>query len=372
MQPFVNLRSIAQVQDWIRAETPRRPAGAGSGRRGRFRRGCASIDCRHAGNWMLPPPIIPSSSTPPMRSRSIPRRSRIAGITRDTPNPTGGAVVKDASGEPTGLCETPAACWRGSPYTDGEAAGHARAGPSAVSRCRDHQRDRARRHAAGIRHLRALKDARRLHVRSTVTIRVPGAGDAAAVERFVEGLPFKLRRWRRMAQGRAAQTRRGRRDPDRDVVHAKAVRARRAGALCLGQPGGSRVLDDHARADRMPRRHHSSRVAGRSSSTSPVTPAWTPCSTRLRPRSGSSPDRTGGIRSFTPTSCTPSSRRARPGSACSSTRSRRGTTRMPMRWRRGSAQIGWRISSVCKRGARPESRSRSIPTTCSGWIGTRQ
>ena len=29
-------------------------------------------------------------------------------------------------------------------------------------------------------------------MRATVTIRVPGAGDAAAVERFVDGLPFKF------------------------------------------------------------------------------------------------------------------------------------------------------------------------------------
>ena len=45
---------------------------------------------------------------------------------------------------------------------------------------------------AGFESYRRLKEAGRLHVRATVTIRVPDATDSAAVERFIDGLPFKL------------------------------------------------------------------------------------------------------------------------------------------------------------------------------------
>ena len=44
----------------------------------------------------------------------------------------------------------------------------------------------------GFETYRRLKDAGRLHVRATVTIRVPDATDSAAVERFIDGLPFKF------------------------------------------------------------------------------------------------------------------------------------------------------------------------------------
>jgi hypothetical protein len=44
----------------------------------------------------------------------------------------------------------------------------------------------------GFETYRRLKDAGRLHVRATVTIRVPDARDSAAVERFIDGLPFKF------------------------------------------------------------------------------------------------------------------------------------------------------------------------------------
>ena len=102
-QPFRNLRSIGELQDWIRGEAQRRPPQA----------------------WIWTPRVFPTR----LRERRFPTRQeldlaapghpvvvdsayafslnsvalRAAGITRDSADPPGGAIVKDAAGEPTGL-----------------------------------------------------------------------------------------------------------------------------------------------------------------------------------------------------------------------------------------------------------------------------
>jgi predicted amidohydrolase YtcJ len=117
---------------------------------------------------------------------------RAAGITRDSPDPPGGAIVKDASGEPTGLLRN-----------TGSLLAPFRLRTQRVSLDMLEQVHRQYL-AAGITSViergasldgyhayEELRRADRLHVRATVTIMIPRPDDAAEVERFINGLAFR-------------------------------------------------------------------------------------------------------------------------------------------------------------------------------------
>src|SRR5258705_3198785 len=192
-QPFVNLRSIKEVQDWLRAEAPKRPPNS----------------------WLWTPRTYPTR----LREHRFPTRQeldaaapdhpvvvdcayafslntaalRAAGITRDSPSPVGGAIVKDAAGEPTGLLRNAGGLLaRFRPTSEGAPLDmlervhrqYLAAGITSVI-----ERGAT---LPGFEIYRRLKEAGRLRVRATVTIRVPDAQDSAAVERFIDGLPFKF------------------------------------------------------------------------------------------------------------------------------------------------------------------------------------
>jgi predicted amidohydrolase YtcJ len=192
-QPYRNLRSIPELQAWIRAEAARHPAGS----------------------WIWPPRTYP----PRLKERRFPTRGeldaaapehpvaidgayafslntaalRAAGITRETPDPPGGAIAKDSSGEPTGLLRNVGgllARFR----TEGAAV------PPIEALERVHQQYLAtgitsviERGASvdGHKVYDGLRRAGRLHVRATTTIRIPRPAEAAEVERFVSTLPFR-------------------------------------------------------------------------------------------------------------------------------------------------------------------------------------
>ena len=194
IQPFRNLRSVAELQEWVRGEAARRPNGS----------------------WLWTPRVYPTR----LRERRFPRRDeldaaaphhpvavdgayalslntaalRAAGITRDSADPPGGAIVKDAAGEPTGLLRNVGsllARFR----TDAAAVPH----PEVLARV--HRQYLATgitsviERGASVEGFRAYDDLRRagrLQVRSTVTIRIPRADDAAEVEGFVRGLPWRF------------------------------------------------------------------------------------------------------------------------------------------------------------------------------------
>jgi predicted amidohydrolase YtcJ len=191
-QPFLSLPSIGALQTWIRGEVARRP---------------------HDG-WIWTPRLYPTR----LREHRFPTRQeldaaapdhpvavdgayafvlnsaalRAAGITRNSADPAGGAIVKDAAGEPTGLLRN-------------------------VGRLLDRFRSRSDRLSldmlekvhrqylsAGITSViergasldgyntyRALRQRDRLHVRATVTIRIPHPETPAEVERFIGELPFR-------------------------------------------------------------------------------------------------------------------------------------------------------------------------------------
>jgi predicted amidohydrolase YtcJ len=197
-QPFRNLRSISELQGWIRQEAQRKAAKT----------------------WIWVPRVYPTR----LEEHRFPTRQELdavapdhpvvvdgayafslnsaalqaAGITRASPDPPGGAIVKDAAGEPTGLLRNVGGLLnRFRPLSEGDI-------PLDMLE-KVHQRYLAsgltsviERGATldGYKAYDALKRSDRLHVRSTVTIRIPvadAAEYAAHVERFIRSLPFQPR-----------------------------------------------------------------------------------------------------------------------------------------------------------------------------------
>ena len=191
-QPFQNLRSIGELQDWIRATARRVPPET----------------------WIWTPRVYP----PRLRERRYPTRQeldeaaphhpvavdgayalslnsmalRAAGVTRASADPPGGAIVKDARGEPTGLLRNVGSML--ARFQPSEAAvppldmlervhqQYVRTGITSVI-----ERSAT---VEGYRAYEALQRAGRLNVRATVTLRIPHPEDAVQVERFITGLPF--------------------------------------------------------------------------------------------------------------------------------------------------------------------------------------
>jgi predicted amidohydrolase YtcJ len=191
-QPFENLRSVGELQEWIRRAAKQQAQD----------------------EWIWTPRVFPTR----LREHRFPTRQeldeaaphhpvavdgayafslngaalRAAGITRASTDPPGGAIVKDAAGEPTGLLRNV-----------GSLLARFRPASAAIpldTLARVHQQYVAtgitsviERGASldGYETYRALKQAGRLRVRSTVTVRIPRPDAAAEVERFILSLPFR-------------------------------------------------------------------------------------------------------------------------------------------------------------------------------------
>ena len=190
-QPFRNLRTIGELQEWLRKETARQPKGTWIWSPRVYPTRSASIVSRRKElDAAAPdhPVVVDAAYAFSLNTAAM----QAAKITRATPNPPGGGIVKDESGEPTGCCEMFAACSR-------------RSGPSATLSLDMLENVHRQYLAAGITSIsergamldgfktyQELKAANRLRVRTTVTVRVPRPEDAAEVERFITGLPFKF------------------------------------------------------------------------------------------------------------------------------------------------------------------------------------
>jgi predicted amidohydrolase YtcJ len=193
-QPFQNLRSVGELQDWIRAAARRVPRDT----------------------WIWTPRVYP----PRLRERRFPTRRELdeaaphhpvavdgayalslnslalqaAGVTGASPDPPGGAIAKDARGEPTGLLRNVGSML--ARFQPSESAvppldmlervhrQYVRTGITSVI-----ERGAT---VEGYRAYEALRRAGRLHVRATVTLRIPRPEDAAHAERFITGLPFRF------------------------------------------------------------------------------------------------------------------------------------------------------------------------------------
>jgi predicted amidohydrolase YtcJ len=190
VQPFRNLASVADVQDWIRAEAARRPRDTWIWtprtyptrlREHRFptRRELDAATTTH-------PVVVDCAYAFSLNSAAL----AAAGITRDTPAPPGGAIVKDASGEPTGVLRNAGSLLArfgyktGAPPPDALEQVHRQYLAAGITSIIERGAT-----LEGYHSYKALHAAHRLLVRSTVTIRVPEAGDSTAVERFIDRLP---------------------------------------------------------------------------------------------------------------------------------------------------------------------------------------
>lgn len=191
--PFRNLTSIADIQAWVREQAAATPAGT----------------------WIFSPRLFPTR----LAERRFPTRAELdaattahpvvvdgayalmlntaalaaANITRDTPDPAGGAIVRHADGTPTGLLRNVGAMLaafqpsgaRDVPL-DGLEAVHReylRVGITSIVE-RGANPD-------GWARYRTLAEQQRLHVRATVTFQLPRPADADAVPGLIDALPVR-------------------------------------------------------------------------------------------------------------------------------------------------------------------------------------
>jgi predicted amidohydrolase YtcJ len=192
-QPFRNLKSVDDIQTWIRTQTARTPQT----------------------QWIWTPRVFPTRLAEhrfPTRAEldaAAPHHAvavdcayafvlnttalRLAGLTRTSPDPPGGAIVRDASGEPTGLMRNvggmlarlrPAA---DAAPLDGLARVHQRYLETGITSIIERGATRA-----GFDLYQTLRRDGRLRVRSTVTVRIPRPDDATETERFIKSLPFQF------------------------------------------------------------------------------------------------------------------------------------------------------------------------------------
>jgi predicted amidohydrolase YtcJ len=191
-QPLRNVRTVGELQAWVREEASRRPPGdwLWTPRTFATRLREHRLPTRQELDAAAPrhPVVVDSAYAFSLNTAAL----RAAGITRDTSQPPGGAIVKDPAGEPNGLLRNPGDLL----------SGFQRRSTSGLPL---DMIERVHRQylAAGITSIvergatlegyeayKRLHRSARLHVRSTVTIRIPRADDARAVEAFVTGLPF--------------------------------------------------------------------------------------------------------------------------------------------------------------------------------------
>ena len=192
VQPFRSLTSIGALQAWIRGEVGRRPRDT----------------------WIWTPRVYPTR----LSEHRFPTRQeldaaapdhpvavdgayafvlnsaalRTAGITRNSPDPPGGAIVKDAAGEPTGLLRNVGSLLdrfrsrsggRSLDILEQVHRQYLSVGITSVIE-RGASLD-------GYKMYEALRHTDRLRVRATVTIRIPHPENRAEVERFIGELPFR-------------------------------------------------------------------------------------------------------------------------------------------------------------------------------------
>jgi predicted amidohydrolase YtcJ len=192
-QPFRNLRSIAELQAWIRTAAQGTPPQT----------------------WIWTPRVYPTR----LREHRYPTRKelddaaphhpvvvdgayafslnsaglRAAGIGRDSPDPPGGAIVRDRSGEPTGLLRNVGGLLDrfrpSSPRVSLDALEQVHRQYLAAGITSVIERGAS---VEGFRSYEALRRASRLRVRATVTIRIPEAREPSEVERFIRGLPLRF------------------------------------------------------------------------------------------------------------------------------------------------------------------------------------
>ena len=198
VDPFRELRSVTEIQDWVREKSKRTPAGQWIWtprtypprlRELRFPTR-AELDAADAAH----PVVVDGAYALMLNTRAL----EAAGITGDTPAPQGGIIVKDAAGPPTGLLRNV-----GSMLARFQPGTHDERGAGVPLDVLEEVHRRYNRvgitsvieRGAGIEGYdayRKLAGEGRLHVRATVTLRIASDGTMEGAERAIRALPVRF------------------------------------------------------------------------------------------------------------------------------------------------------------------------------------
>lgn len=192
-QPFKDLRSVSAIQAWIREQTARLPDGTWIWTprifptRVQERRfpTCAELDAVAPKH----PVVVDGAYALMVNTPAL----RAAGMTGATPDPPGGAIVKDAEGKPTGLLRNvgpllaPFRPEREGVPLDMLERVHRKYNEIGITSVIERGAN-----IEGYRAYRELRDRSRLHVRATITLRVASDGTVDDTERFIRSLPVKF------------------------------------------------------------------------------------------------------------------------------------------------------------------------------------
>jgi predicted amidohydrolase YtcJ len=200
VQPFVQLGSIKEIQKWVRQQAEARPEGEWiqaprvDVTRIRERRLPTRAELDDAAprhpvvfNWQYA-----SRQVQVVNSAAL----KAAGITRDTPNPAGGKIVKDDQGEPTGVLENPRALTaRHLPAREVSEEAHLkelerllrRYNEVGITSICERNSD-----VKGYRTYEKLKKADRLTARVNVTIGLRSDGTVEGTQKWIKALPVKF------------------------------------------------------------------------------------------------------------------------------------------------------------------------------------
>lgn len=198
--PFRQLNSISEMQQWVRERAAVLPEG----------------------KWIQ----LPRVDVTRIRERRFPMRAeldaaapkhpvvfgwqyasrqvqvvnsaalRAANITRDTPDPVGGKIVKDANGEPTGVLEDPKGLL--TKFLAGPGVSEGKVLDTLVEVHRAYNEvgitsiSERRTNVDGWRTYQKLKEQGRLSVRANLTIGLNSDGTEAGTEKVIRALPFKF------------------------------------------------------------------------------------------------------------------------------------------------------------------------------------
>jgi predicted amidohydrolase YtcJ len=196
LQPFVQLGSLAEIKEWVQRQAKALPAGAWiqaprvDVTRIRERRLPTRADLDTAApnhpvvfTWQYASRVVQVLNTAGLKA---------AKITRDTPEPKTGKIVKDAQGEPTGVVENARdLVGRYLPPRDVSEEAHLKALESLLHRYHQvgitsiFERNSS---VEGYRTYEKLKAAGRLTVRVVVTIGQRSDGSAEGMEKWLKGL----------------------------------------------------------------------------------------------------------------------------------------------------------------------------------------
>lgn len=191
--PFRDLDSIATIQAWVAEQVAARPAGTWIWTPRTFPTRVAErrFPTRADLDAVAPdhPVVVDGAYALMLNTAAL----RAAGITKDTPDPAGGAIVKDAAGQPSGLLRNVGGLLAAHrPATaatvplDGLEAVHraylAYGITSVIERGAD---------AEGWRRYQELADAGRLAVRATITFQLARPASPEAVAELIEALPVR-------------------------------------------------------------------------------------------------------------------------------------------------------------------------------------